>query len=370
MKSLFLCLICLQTLSASNYPADISYMVADLKYSKEEGVKLCEVQHGILSTFYGDVWLNGDNGKICPKIVEAFDQFPIKKWYVHSQVNFKNLIDTFNESPFWIRESSIKTFTNSDQFKKLALTPPEDPSDINSYHAMLYVRGSSLVDPDHFRKICPGVLLIDAPTHRYWIDKYTMTRLFMGDPKLVKIKPEWGLYPKVYSETLAKQITDDIPSDIYVIKPRSAFLGKGVILVAKDELDSVLHYILTPSEQLKSDPDGAYNHWNKDQHDSFLIEKYYPSDLIKVEDKWYQPTMRCAFVMIYNKNKIEVRFLGGYWMMPLKAEGETGTLNECKKAYCKAPYFVPASDEELQAIGKQLEETLPLMYEKMLNDAD
>ena len=30
------------------YPADISYMVADVKYSQEHGLKICEVQHGDL----------------------------------------------------------------------------------------------------------------------------------------------------------------------------------------------------------------------------------------------------------------------------------------------------------------------------------
>lgn len=368
MKNLLLCLLFVQTLYA-HYPADISYMVADLKYSKEHGVKLCEVQHGILSTFYGDIYLNGNNGILCPKIAEVFDEFDIKKWYVISQVSFKPLTDTFNESG-WINQPSIPSLILDEEFKRIATIPPEDPSDINSYQAMFYVKANALKDLDHFRHVCPGILVIDAPTHRYWIDKYKVTRLFTGHPLLTKIKPEWGLYPKSYTETLAQQIIDDIPSDIYVIKPRSAFLGRGVILVAKEKLDSTLKYILTSSEALQKDTDAAYNHWNRDAHDSFLVEKYYPSDLIQVDEKEYEPTMRAAFVMIYNKNRIDVRFVGGYWMMPIKSVDQEGTLNELKKAYCKPPYFVPASAEELQEIGRQIEEALPFMYEKMLKQED
>src|SRR5438105_280604 len=82
----------------------------------------------------------------------------------------------------------------------------------------------------------------DAASRPYWIDKYKMTSLFNNHPLLATIKPEWGLYPKTYTPTLADQIIQDIPSDFFVIKPRGSFVGRGVIIVAKKNLDSTLKY--------------------------------------------------------------------------------------------------------------------------------
>ena len=55
-------------------------------------------------------------------------------------------------------------------------------------------------------------------------------------------------------------------------------------------------------------------------------------------------------------------------MLPTKALDEAGSLNECKKAYCKVPYFVDASSDDLSEIEKQLAEAIPLLYEAMLSD--
>jgi hypothetical protein len=56
----------------SKYPADVSYLVSDLKYSQEYGLKICEVQHGALSAIDGDLYINGEEGSISPMIAAVF----------------------------------------------------------------------------------------------------------------------------------------------------------------------------------------------------------------------------------------------------------------------------------------------------------
>ncbi len=365
MKTLVLCLLLCQTLFAEKYPADLSYMVADLKYSQEHGVKICEIQHGILSTFVGDIFLHGENGTICPNIAKTLAEFPVQKWCISGQIAFPPLHKELYSSSDWKMEQTLSELLQDEEFVKQATRIPSDPHDISSYYGIIYTRPSSF-SYDEFHDKYPSILTMDAPTHAYWKDKYLMSRLFRGKEELETIKPEWGLFPKKYSPDLTAQIKQEIPADAYVIKPRSAFLGHGVIIVTSDELDSTLSYILNRSQKLDNDKDPSYNYWPKDRYDSFLIEKYYPTDPIQVDGKTYEPTMRVAFIFIYNNQKVDFRFLGGYWLLPAKSLEEEAPINAKKKAYCKEPFFAKVREETLHEVKEQLEATLPILYQEML----
>ncbi len=371
MKKLFLYLFFLSNYlgAESKYPADISYMVADLKYSQEYGVKICEIQHGILSTFLGDVFLHGDDGLLCPKIEQVFAVFPMTKWVIPMQVSFPKLLKAFQKSANWKSKYFFASIANDSEFIQNASALPSDPHSIDSYKGMIYAKPNTIKNYETFSSNYPGILVIDAPTHPYWIDKYKMTSLFNKDPKLAAIKPEWGLYSKIYSSLLTAQIVADIPAEAYVIKPRGGFLGNGVIIVPKDALDATLNYILNKDEALKKDKDLSYSYWYHDTFDSFIIEKYYPSDIIQVDElagKFFEPTMRVAVVMLYNNKKIDIRILGGYWILPHKALDEQGTFNELKKAYCKVPFFTKASDAIVEEVRQQLAPALTILYQAML----
>ncbi|MCE5294922.1 MAG: hypothetical protein LLF94_09975 [Chlamydiales bacterium] len=350
----------------SQYPADITFMVADLRYSKEHGVKICELQHGILSKFMGDAFLYPPRGKFSGKVDDVFAEFGQKKWTLYWDFVSRPLSDTLRESALWTSCSNDTQLFKDKEFLSLAKQVPADPTDILSYPCMIYVRRNTIGDYAEFTKEYPGALVVDAPTHAYWFDKYAMTTLFTEDEELVRMKPEWGLYPKEYSESLASQIKQEIPSEIYVIKPRGAFLGKGVVITSKDDLDKTLAYILMPSEKRAKDPDQSFSYWEIDESDSFIVEKYYQSSLQVYEDKTYDPTMRAAFVFIYNKGKIEVRFLGSYWILPEFAIDDEGTLNQCRKSHGRTLYL-PVSDEDTKAVSDQCTEGFEIIYQKMLN---
>jgi len=363
MKQLLLLLVLTASLHAeSKYPVDVSYMVADIKYSKELGVKICEVQHGIMSTFYGDVHLNPERGLICPKIASVFAELSPKRWMCGSNVAFATLRASLERQPGWTNRVTLSSILNDPAFIAAAAKAPEDPYDISSYSGMLFMNPTTQYDPANY----PGIILMDAPTHPYWADKYKMSLLFRRSEALSSIKPEWQIYKKEYSPELAENIAQDLGGTCFVIKPRGGFLGNGVIIVSLDDLDKTLSTILGDPEPLKASKDKSYNHWARDPFNSFIVERYYPSDLITHEGKLYEPSMRVAFICSYNKQQIDFRFLGGYWMLPTKSIDEEGSLNERKKAYCKPPYFTNASQEDLQEIERELSATIPLLYQEML----
>jgi hypothetical protein len=294
-------------------------------------------------------------------------EIPLPKWAVLSDVAFPPLRSSFKNSGMWQTEDVLPILLHNPDFLELAVQPPEDPHNIASYHGMLYARKTKLFNFEKLQKEYPGILFIDLPTHDYWQDKYKMSCLFKQNPQISYIKPEWDLYSKEYSPTLAEQIMADIPSEAYVIKPRGAFLGHGVIIVSADDLDATLKYILTDKSGRETNEDQSYSHWATDTFSSFIIEKYYPSDLLQVDEKWYEPSMRVSFILTYDNHKISIEFVGANWMLPYKAIDEEASLNERKKAYCKPPYFVRPSPEVVESVQQELREALPLLFKEMLN---
>ena len=103
--------------------------------------------------------------------------------------------------------------------------------DIASYHGLLMDRPHNSGYDKKFKKKYPGILTLDASSLPLHTDKYKMSLLFAEDPLLESFKPKWKVYPKHYTPGLAAQIQRDLQCETFVIKPRGAFLGKGVIIV-------------------------------------------------------------------------------------------------------------------------------------------
>lgn len=353
---------------ASKYPADISFLVADLKYSKEGGVKLCEVQHGILSTFFGDKFIEGNGGVIPAKFLSVLSQYQSRAWAV-GKISDPDIVKGIHNSAQWRVKRELQQLITDSEFIERANLPVYDPCDLYQYHGLVFIRSKKNLNPELLQQRYPGVLIMDMPTRAYWIDKYKMSELFNRNATLSKYKPKWGLYPKEYSEDLAKTIIDELGGDLFVIKPRAAFLGNGVIIVSGQDLDSTLRYILSDRKELQKDPDKSYHYWCKDTSDSFIVEEFIHSDLLSIEHldgKIYEPTMRMAVALTYHQNQIGAEFLGAYWLLPCSSLEEGSTLNEMYKAYCKPPYFAKPDPQTLSLVKEQVLEALQLLYKEML----
>lgn len=101
--------------AASKYPVDVSYLVADLKYSQEHGIKICEIQHGILSRVTGDIFLRGTPGPISSNFCEVLSEFPIKKWTIARQIINFNITLLISKALDWQSESFFATILNNEE---------------------------------------------------------------------------------------------------------------------------------------------------------------------------------------------------------------------------------------------------------------
>jgi hypothetical protein len=358
-----------------HYPVDVSYLVADFKYSQEHGIKICEVQHGALSAIQGDLYLFGEEGSIPPLFAEFFARFPLKKWAVG--LVYPPLKRSL-EAKEWDVGQSIKALLKDSTFLECAVSPPADPFSITSYTGMVFADFYLARHFNSYRKAYPGILIMNAVTFPYWKDKYKMNALFNLNDELKQYKADWRLYPKKYDPCLSDRIREEIPSEFYVIKPRKEALANGLIVVASQDLDHVLHMILEHSASLENHSDQKYAYWANNKDDTFLIEKYYPSDHLRFSlpldgkitsetEYRYDATMRLAFILQYDRGKMTYHGLGGFWKLPSKALEEEGTLNEKMISCCKPPFYRPIEPQLFEEVNLHLERAMLLLYEKMLN---
>ncbi len=349
-------------------------MVADLKYNTKQGVKICEIQQGCLSLFNGDKFRAPEEASIHKQLLDVLASYNQNGWIVANSIIDKNLVSALTSSSLWQSPKDLVALLSDHDFLNQSAQPVADRHDLSSYQGFLYVNFSMLRTIPDFAQRFAGMIIIDKASFPFWIDKYKMTQLFAEDELLATCKPKWGHYKKIYTPELASQIACDLQCDTFVIKPRGEFLGKGVIIAKKEELDEILSYIITKSGRLadSQDPvyqDPAYTAWKYDSFDSFIVEEFVTSDpvtLPHLENKVYQPTMRVAFVLVYNKGCHEVHFLGGYWKTPSVSLHEEGSFMDKNKDICEPPYYCPVDAATMQAVQEQLRIALPLLHSKML----
>lgn len=351
------------------YPVDICFMIADLKYNSKQGVKICEIQHGSLSLFKGDKYRNLEEESIYNEFLHTFALYNENGWVVTSGIKDKNLVSTLTESSFWQGRADITSVLSDPHFLSQARKSPKDIDDLSSYQGFLYANKSGLRTIADFEKKFPGVVIIDKSSFPFWVDKYKMTQLFAEDELLATFKPKWGCYEKNYTKELASKIASDLQCDTFVIKPRGRFLGKGVIITSQEDLDETLLCIINKTGKFANSQDPAYTAWIEDPFDNFIVEEFVASDLIVIphlENKVYQPTMRIAFVLVYNKHCHHVHFLGGYWKTPEFSISENASFMEKNKDICEPPYYCYVDPQTMQLVQDELRIALPLLHRQML----
>ncbi len=369
MRHLLFFLIFIQTaLYGQGIEADIGFFIADLKYNQKDGVKICEVQHGVLSAFKGYDHLSIEKGLMEEGFLEQLFRFQSNVFYRTNDPwspYLKNKLKDHGAITF----SSIGRLTQDDRFLQTALTPPVDPANLLDYHCVVITSPKILSSVEEFKRMYPGALVLDRSSYPYWKDKFTMSQLFRGDEILETIKPEWGLYPKKYTHSLAQTIYEDLHGAIFVIKPRGAFKGSGVLIVGRDDLDHVLGLIIDHKQSLKRSKDPDLKFWANETRDSFIVERFYPSDPLPaplLDNQLYDGTMRVVFVMSYHNGQIEVDFIGSYWKLPALSLSKDGSLNERYKSCGKVPYFLPVADNVRLQVEAQLREAMSRLYARML----
>ncbi len=354
---------------AKNIPVDICYMVADLKYSARTGPKICEVQHSSLSLFNGDTFRNPEEESIHKELLRVLTTYNKHGWVINSGMTDKKLVAALSSSPGWREPKDLIALFSDQDFREKAKIPAKSIYDTATYQGLLYVNWSQLSAIYDFEDRLPGMVVIDRSSFPFWTDKYRMTRLFENDELLTSLKPKWGNYKKIYRKSLAARVARDLSCDIFVIKPRGNFMGRGVIIVRKKDLDETLRFIITKKGKLAEIEDPAYAAWKSDSFDSFIVEEFISSDPITLPhmgSKSYQPTMRTAFLLSYNKHRHIVHFLGEYWKTPELSIDEKGDFMHKNKDICEPPYYLAVDDKTKQIVRGKLSAALPILHRKML----
>ncbi len=356
-------------LPAQEHPVDISFLVADLKYSRQREIKICEIQNGILSVFSGTGFINPGDISIQQEFFKVLSHYSPRGWTIIQHIADPGLKWVLDQAYYWRKKNSLEEIFYDPEFFAESKKTVADKEDLSAYHGFLFVNATLLKADEELAERCPGVVVVDRGTFPFWVDKYKMTALFGRNPALSKYKPKWGLYKKEYTKNLAAQIINDLKCDAFVIKPRGAFMGNGVAIVEKDQLDHALEYIINPSEAAKNDPDSAFRYWAQDRFNSFIVEEFVMSDLVyapHLGNKIYHPTMRVAFMLIHEKGEYKVHFLGGYWKTPAYALADEGTFIQKHKDICKPPYYLGIDSETWADVQQQLRVALPLLHQEML----
>jgi hypothetical protein len=348
------------------FPVDISYLIADLKYSTKSGLKICEVQHGYPSALTGDAFIGG---QIPQRIADYFDTVfrpDIRKWA--AGVPYYGLIECLNAKGWITTERSLSMLELNQEFLDVASRVPSNPRCVAAYHGIVYASrelSANVVLEDYQRRY-PGIVFIDAATLEYWADKIKMNSLF-GDKN--GAKADWMKIPKQYDPLVIEQIFHQMPAEMYVIKPRSEYLGNGIIIVTNSDLDQTLKNISDRSG-LSESP--YYKYWARNRDNEILIETFYESDefIESVGDglrRRYDLTMRIAFILQYDQGQISYHSLGGYWKLPFLALDEEGTLNQKRMSYCKVPYYRAVDPDLYREVDAKLQDAMITLYGSIVN---
>lgn len=349
-------------------PVDLSFVVIDLKYNANQGVKVCEIQPGSVSKFTGYDDLMGEPGLLAKTFTEAVLGYHNKVWCIEKDITDPKIRDRIKLLG-WEVFKDFDALVASSTFRDKSKIRPLDPTSITNYQGIAYVRSKWVLSREEFYKKYPGIVLMDGALFPYAGDKYVMNHLMSQVKEAAKIKPNWGLYEKKYSSNLVTRILKDISSEYLVIKPRRASKGNGVIIISRNDVKGVLQYILGSKRTLEKEKDESFNYWARDKDDSFLVEEFIISDPVivsKLGNKLYDGTMRVVLLMAYNEGNIEMTWVEGHWKLPKKSIEEYGTLVDKHRSFAQDGYNHDLDPGTKEAVQRDLESGFIPLYLKML----
>lgn len=355
----------------SVYPVDMSFLIADIKYSQEHGIKVCEMQHGVVSTFRGDVFSHDGEPVIAQNLFDTLALYVKEGWTVPQSFGDAILKKMFANQENWHAKNEKEEIFNDLKFLEAARKAPFNSERMNGYHGFVYLRSPSPKELDELHEAYPGVIFIDRAISPYWANKAKMSALFEQDPMLGLIKPKWNVYPKTYTPKLAERIKQELGTQLFVIKPKGSCSGKGVIIVSEGDLDAVLKYILKKSRSLKKNRDKSYNYWYHTKETEFIVEQFFASDPIRVphlKNELYQPTMRVSFLFVYEGGEAKAHFLGAFWLLPKNSLEKGGSLNDTYKSCCGLPRYTAVDSELEEQVAAECHDPFLLFYQKMLEN--
>lgn len=368
----------LQLKAQTQYPADISFCIADLKFDGEN-IKICEFGQGTLSRFKGHDTLYG-KGSVWNLFWEYLTKFNKPFW----QITPDNYAFTQKGIGFNLKDlqacgghlaSSISHLENDEEFRKITQTKNITLfRSISDYNAIV-VNNNKNFGTSFFYNYnlkYPHALFTDQATAFYVNSKYETNELFKH-PDLRKYRPKSMVCKCEFNEKLSKQIAKKLDSKKFVIKPLNASRGRGIIIVDRLHLSRELKKILEEKDTLNPD-DPSYKYWIDSKDKNFIVEEFVSSKPISLENKTYDATMRVIFVLSHDNGEINVDVLSAYWKLPLGALEDYDNMTKKHKSTIdkqrKSSTIVDTHDFEIvkDQIKTVMKKAYALMLEKRRKD--
>lgn len=337
---LFLCVVFFQWTTSSSVTAKepvtgLSFCIVDLKFN-EDKLKICEFGQGVFSTFRGYDSLYGQ-GALWAQVWNYVAQFNKPIWFVSPKLNDKNIKDIAGDvlEKFGGKAySSLLELKRDVLFKQMAAQKmtKHNKNKIDDFSAIVFVR-KDIQNLKNFIKIHPSILVVDEKSGWFVGNKYLTHSLFQNDTELMNYRPNCLVCTKRLSTKKTNQILHELSSDYCVIKPINASMGRGIVIVERDDLLKALGRIFQQETNSESADESSYNYWEKDRNEIFLIEEYAQSKKVYMDGKWYDPTMRVAFIVVVENGKIQIKFLDAYWKLPEKDLDAQGSFTERHKSH-------------------------------------
>lgn len=366
----------------NNFPADITFLIADAKIDKNNTFKILEFGNGNGSRFkvldhiqgIGSVWI---------KFWDYIFQFNLPVWYVGryqgeaKELAWKHFID---KGGFYA--PSIISLIHQPRFKKALQKKSlsSNKKSISDYQGIIVFKhyAPTQAQLNHFAKQYPNMLILNFAAQGYVSNKLRTNALF-DTPALRNHRPQCRLYPKTYHAGLAQQIINDLQCNKFVIKPLNSGRGNGVIMATRKTLNKELQKILVDhacplpwDNSQRANPlyPLTYDYWDYDRNAEFLVEECIVANPIEIQGKAYDATIRIVFALHYDNNELTLTYLDAYWKRPTKAIDEAGTLNE-KHQSKHGPTYEESlglfmDPEDFSLIKKTMNSILPQIYFNIL----
>jgi len=335
---------------------DISCLIADIKYDGNT-VKILELGNVISSTLSSHESIWGED-IIWKRFYDYLEKLNCKLFCIGRPKE--------PEDATFIAFEKLHTFgaLRFDTIEQLA----KQQIIFNNYQGLLTFQDHSptLKKYKSLEEKFPGFLVLNNIAHYFATNKFKTCLLF-HNKELSKFRPRWKIYPKKYSKSIVQKIKNDFESDVLVIKPINSTLGRGVIIINKEDLDETLQTIFTKPEKIKYLRDESYSYWAEDSNIIFLVESCEKSKLLTIENKKYEAKMRVAFVLSCKDGKINLKFLGSYWKAAYRPIDAIGTLTEKYKSKSgDSNKSIKVSCEDTKQVQEILSHVLPKMYIQMM----
>ena len=351
---------------ADHIAAKIFYAVVDLKFTKDQQIKILEFGLGTMSG------------------TSSYDQLHQKN--IRAQfISYmgRKSIPTYLNGHFGVRGSDNSLF--ADKLKAEDDSKNDIAVDkVNAYRAIY--AGKERLPTDN------TILHMDDSLSVMMMcnDKQVMHEIMVEaeETKNVGYRPTTYTYPLRYDKQLSKRIKEDIKAQYYVLKKPASAGGDGVEVVSAKDLDKKLRYLLLgdpkSSNYIKSmskemqginDPISFISTivkkslnlscWRYSESGTpfFLVEAYTPSQYVKYKNKLYDGTMRVFFMIERDNNKTSFSPLGSVWKLPPKPVGK-GNIRECMvSSYTPQHHAAVAVDAKTQEkVYSQLDKALSKLF--------